>query len=80
MGRVLSDGVSDAYIQDLVVLPVYRGQSIGKKIAQKLIDFCLSKGITWIGLIAEPGSSKFYTTLGFKTMDQHIPMLFTREK
>jgi ribosomal protein S18 acetylase RimI-like enzyme len=80
MGRVLSDGVSDAYIQDLVVLPTYRGQSIGKKIVQKLIDFCLSKGITWIGLIAEPGSSKFYTTLGFKTMDQYIPMLFTREK
>ncbi|MDH7506593.1 MAG: hypothetical protein QHH15_02235 [Candidatus Thermoplasmatota archaeon] len=24
MGRVISDGVSDAYIQDLVVLPEYR--------------------------------------------------------
>ena len=80
MGRVISDGVSDAYIQDLVVLPPYRSQSIGKKIAQKLIDFCQSKGITWIGLIAEPGSSQFYTPLGFTTMEKHIPMLYKMEK
>jgi GNAT superfamily N-acetyltransferase len=80
MGRVLSDGVSDAYIQDLVVLIPYRGQNLGKKIIQKLIDFCLSKGIVWIGLIAEPGSSQFYTSLGFTTMQQHIPMLYKMEK
>jgi len=80
MGRVLSDGVSDAYIQDLVVLTSYRGQNLGKKIAQILIDFCISKGIQWIGLVAEPGSSLFYTTLGFKPMKNHIPMLYTMEK
>jgi ribosomal protein S18 acetylase RimI-like enzyme len=80
MGRVISDGVSDAYIQDLVVLPPYRSQSIGKKIAQKLIEFCQSKGIVWIGLIAEPGSSQFYTSLGFTTMENHIPMLYKMEK
>ncbi len=80
MGRVLSDGVSDAYIQDVVVLPTYRGQNLGKKIVQTLIDFCISKGIQWIGLIAEPGSSQFYTTLGFKPMEHYIPMLYTMEK
>jgi ribosomal protein S18 acetylase RimI-like enzyme len=80
MGRVLSDGVSDAYIQDLVILQQYRGQNLGKKIVQILIDFCISKGIQWIGLIAEPGSSHFYTTLGFKPMEHHIPMLYTMEK
>lgn len=80
MGRVLSDGVSDAYIQDVVVLQSYRGQDLGKKIVQTLIDYCISKGIQWIGLIAEPGSNYFYTTLGFKPMEQHIPMLYTMEK
>ena len=80
MGRVLSDGVSDAYIQDLVVLTPYRGQNLGKKIVQTLINFCISRGIQWIGLIAEPGSSHFYTTLGFKSMEHHIPMLYTMEK
>ena len=80
MGRIISDSVSDAYIQDLVVLAMYRGQSLGKKIVQKLIEFCISKGIVWIALIAEPGSSQFYTSLGFTTMEQHIPMLYTMEK
>ena len=36
MGRVLSDGVSDAYIQDLVILPQYRGKGIGKKLVEIL--------------------------------------------
>jgi len=80
MGRVLSDGTSDAYIQDLMILPPYRGHNLGKKLVQALVDHCLSKGILWIGLIAEPGSSQFYTTLGFKPMENHIPMLYTRER
>ena len=80
MGRVISDGVSDAYIQDVVVLTPYRGQNLGKKIIQTLLDCCVSKGISWIGLIAEPGSSQFYTALGFKPMEHHIPMLYTLEK
>jgi GNAT superfamily N-acetyltransferase len=80
MGRAISDGVSDAYIQDLVVIASYRGKNIGKKIVQQLIEYCLSKGIVWIGLIAEPGSSRFYTSLGFTTMEQHIPMRYTKEK
>jgi aralkylamine N-acetyltransferase len=79
MGRVISDGVSDAYIQDVVVLPLYRGQDIGKQIILKLIDSCQSKGITWIGLIAEPGSSAFYIGLGFTIMDQYIPLLYKKE-
>jgi len=80
MGRAISDGVSDAYIQDLVVIASYRGKNIGKKIVQQLIEYCLSKGIVWIGLIAEPGSSQFYTSVGFTTMEQHIPMRYTKEK
>jgi GNAT superfamily N-acetyltransferase len=80
MGRVLSDNVSDAYIQDVVVLAPYRGQNLGKKIVQTLIDVCLAKGIQWIGLIAEPGSSQFYTDLGFKLMEHYVPMLYSLEK
>jgi GNAT superfamily N-acetyltransferase len=80
MGRTISDGVSDAYIQDVVVLSTYRGRNIGKKIIQTLLDVCRSKGIVWIGLIAEPGSGSFYNTLGFSIMDQHIPMRYTKEE
>ena len=80
MGRVISDGISDAYIQDLVVLPKYRGHGIGKKLVDSLIKQCLSNGIVWIGVIAEPGSDKLYRGLGFKPMKDHIPMLYQLEE
>jgi aralkylamine N-acetyltransferase len=77
MGRVLSDGVSDGYIQDLVVLPVYRKAGIGSKIVVTLVEACKARGVGWIGLIAEPGSESFYESLGFRVMPGHIPMLFS---
>ena len=79
MGRVLSDGSSDAYIQDVIVLSSYRNQGIGSKIISFLIHLCQLKGIQWIGVIAEPGSEAFYQTLGFHTMKDHIPMRYTQE-
>ena len=79
MGRILSDGISDAYIQDLVILPEYRGKSIGKKLVTFLIDHCVSEGIGWIGLIAEPGSEEFYKGVGLKPMKDHVPMLYRLE-
>ncbi len=79
MGRVISDGVSDAYIQDLVVLSEYRDQGIGRQIVKTLLDHCLSKGILWIGLIAEPGQDGFYSNMGFKNMSNYVPMKFQKE-
>jgi len=80
MGRVISDGVSDAYIQDVIILPEYRGKGFGTKLVDYLIKQCLSKGIVWIGVIAEPGSDKLYQGLGFKPMKDHIPMLYHQEE
>jgi len=76
MGRIISDGVSDAYIQDFIVLPKYRSQGIGKQLLNFLIEHCLKKGILWIGLIAEPGQEGFYSPLGFKSMKGHMPMRY----
>jgi len=76
MGRVLSDGVSDAYIQDLVVLPEYRASGVGSAIVSSLVKKCKDRGITWLALIAEPGSESFYIPLGFQVMGGHIPMIF----
>ncbi|MFZ2455059.1 MAG: GNAT family N-acetyltransferase [Candidatus Altiarchaeia archaeon] len=76
MGRALSDGASDAYLQDVIVLPAYRKQDIGKKIVAALVEYCLAKKVTWISLIAEPGSEKFYSGLGFKDMEGHTPMKY----
>lgn len=79
MGRVISDGVSDGYIQDLVVLPEYRRSGIGRKIVSTLVGACQARGVLWIGLIAEPGSERFHESLGFKEMPGHVPMLYSRK-
>ncbi|MDK2916627.1 MAG: hypothetical protein PWR25_1184 [Euryarchaeota archaeon] len=80
MGRVISDGVSDGYVQDLVVLPGYRGRGIGTMILSALLDYCTSKGVAWVALVAEPGTEPFYTALGFRRMEGHTPMRWYPDK
>jgi ribosomal protein S18 acetylase RimI-like enzyme len=80
MGRAISDGVSDAYIQDLTVSPACRKQGVGQRILQALLDRLHSDGIPWIGLIAEQGSCKLYQLAGFREMSGSIPMLMVREQ
>jgi len=75
MGRAISDGVSDAYIQDLVVLPQFRKRGIGVQLASALVQKCRNAGVLWICLVAEPGTERFYTPLGFLRMEGHIPLL-----
>ncbi len=76
MGRALSDLVSDAYIQDLAVLKQYRRQGIGKKIIQKLIRQLKTDNVDWIGVVAQPGTSRFYEKLGFELLKDHTPLKF----
>ncbi|OGR21117.1 MAG: GNAT family N-acetyltransferase [Desulfobacula sp. RIFOXYA12_FULL_46_16] len=76
MGRALSDLVSDAYIQDVTVLKEYRGKGIGKIIIRTLVEELRKKGVDWIGLVAEPGTSAFYKELGFDVLKDHIPLKY----
>ena len=79
MGRVLSDGISDAYIQDVVVLKEYRKKGIGKDIVKALVYHCKKKGINWISLIAEPNQDFFYKKIGFNKMDNYTPMKYKND-
>ena len=79
MGRVISDGVSDAYIQDVVVVEAYRGRGIGREIVRRLTERCREARIGWIGLVAEPGTKAFYEPLGFRALAGYEPMLHGEE-
>ncbi|MBN2439594.1 MAG: GNAT family N-acetyltransferase [Deltaproteobacteria bacterium] len=78
MGRAISDGVSDAYIQDLTVRSDYRNQGIGRRILQDLLERLHADGLHWIGLISEPGSYGLYRWAGFQEMSDCTPMLLDR--
>jgi GNAT superfamily N-acetyltransferase len=79
MGRAISDGVSDAWLQDIVVLKDFRGMGLGRAITKKLLEYCMARGLVWVGLVAEPGSRKFYEPLGFEKLPGE-PMVFKRGK
>jgi aralkylamine N-acetyltransferase len=79
MGRVISDGIADGYIQDLVVQGDKRSWGVGKMILGRLLEECRIRKITWIGLIAKPGKEDFYRSMGFAPMPGHVPMLFDEE-
>lgn len=75
MGRAISDGFSDAYIQDVTVDEDYRGEGIGKGIIQHLLKHLKDSNIQWIGLISEPGYDGFYKGLGLSVMKGYTPFL-----
>ena len=72
--RVLGDGVSDCYIQDVTVRSDCRKQGIGREIVKFLIAELHSRNIDWIGLIATPGKADFYRQMGFEAMSGFTPM------
>lgn len=76
MGRALSDMASDAYIQDIVVLKAYRKQGLGKKIVQMLVKKLKKAGVDWIGLVAQPGTTKFYKSIGFQPLKGHTALKY----
>ena len=76
MGRAISDGVSDAYLQDITVLQSYRGQGIGKEIVSRLTLHCRNRGLEWISLVAEPGTTEFYSRSGYKEMKNYVAMRY----
>lgn len=74
MGRVISDGVSDAYIHDVFVTDSHRQRGIGREIVRQLTAFCLKEGLEWVGLSAEPGTVSFYEALGFDRLENYQTM------
>lgn len=79
VGRVISDGVSDAYIQDIMVKSTFRRQGVGRLIVCALIDELKKHRIDWIGLVGVPGTETFYKECGLKYVPGHSLWLAEEE-
>ena len=65
----VSNGVLDAYIQDLMVRPDYQNKGIGTELMNKSISHIKSEGIYMISVIyGEEELKGFYERFGFHTM------------
>ena len=71
VGRAISDGVSDAYIQDIMTAGAFRRQGVGTMVTQALVAELKKRKIEWIGLVGVPGTEKFYAGCGLKCAPGH---------
>lgn len=66
---VVSNGVTDAYIQDVMVRPDYQGKGIGRSLMNRAIERLKADHIYMISVIyGEEELRPFYEKFGFYTM------------
>ena len=68
----ISDGVSDALINNLMVPPQFQNQGIGTKLIQTLIAELRNDGVKFFNIVFEPRLGGFYKKLGFKLLSAGI--------
>jgi ribosomal protein S18 acetylase RimI-like enzyme len=76
-GRALSDRTKFAMIFDVVLLPEYQGQGIGKQIMNFLIARTQSQNVF---LYAVPGKEGFYRKFGFRKMKTAMALFENPER
>jgi ribosomal protein S18 acetylase RimI-like enzyme len=77
LGRAISDGILQAALYDVAVLPAYQGQGIGKTIVKELVNHCPGCNII---LYASPGKEQFYEKLKFRKMKTAMALFTDAEK
>ena len=69
IGRIVGDGATICYIQDVIVLPEYQGKGIGTTIMEHLLMYIRKNGFEntniVIGLFSAKGKEDFYQKFGF---------------
>jgi len=86
IGRIVGDGVTVCYLQDVIVLPEYQGKGIGRAIVEHLIAHIKKNGFEnthiKVGLFTANGIEAFYEKFGFyirpnKTRGAGMEMIIT---
>lgn len=64
----VSNGVTDAYIQDLMVSPDHQGKGIGTKLLNRMIEYLKEKHIYMISVVYDECLKPFYERFRFNNM------------
>jgi Predicted acetyltransferase len=64
----VSNGVTDAYIQDVMVAPEYQNRGIGTELMKRMIAQLKEDNIYMISVIFEEKLLPFYSKFGFRKM------------
>lgn len=77
-GRIISDGIYQALLCDLIVLPKYQNRGIGKNILKMLLDKCQSNRMVMVFLFSAKGKTGFYRKFGFVERSADAPGMWWR--
>jgi ribosomal protein S18 acetylase RimI-like enzyme len=72
-GRILSDGKLHALITEMIVLPEYQGNGIGRQILKMITEVCFKHEIRDIQLFSARGKAGFYEKFGYKRRPEKGP-------
>jgi chloramphenicol 3-O phosphotransferase len=70
--NVLSDGLADAFLVDLMVDPAFQGHGLGQALVRHATEALKADGIRCIELICEPRLEAFYRRCGFTILSSGI--------
>ena len=71
MGRLVGDGVTYFYVQDVAVLPSHQGRGIGRALLQRLLDRVArtAPATAFVGLFSTEAAVGLYRGQGFTPGD-----------
>jgi GNAT superfamily N-acetyltransferase len=80
-GRVIGDGGLYFYLQDIMILPAFQGQGLGKRLVKAILAYLDAHALpgAFVGLMAARGVSTFYTQFGFAVRPPERPGMFRVE-
>ena len=64
----VSNGVTDAYIQDLMIHPDYQGKGLGTELMNQMIAYLKESRIYIISVVFDESLKSFYERFGFYQM------------
>jgi GNAT superfamily N-acetyltransferase len=76
-GRAISDGVYEAAVYDIAVVPEYQGNGVGKLIMESIIQRLSHCNII---LFASPGKEPFYQKLNFRKLKTGMAIFVKEEQ
>lgn len=78
IGRVIGDGAIYFYLQDIIVIPAYQKQGIGKVLMKNIENYLSihTNENSFVGLMAADGVKSFYEKYGYKVRPESKPGMY----
>jgi GNAT superfamily N-acetyltransferase len=68
--RAVSDGVSDAYLGDMFVVPDHRGRGLAKRLMRSMVDDGPGREFRW--MLVTSDAHGLYEQFGFRAPDERV--------